>query len=647
MAGRFFSACPGAFIFALVLAGPSHGQTPDEMLTRYRRANHGESAVYVQKNTTITIERGAQGLVATRKVEEERITLKTLSGEAANEQVGYSGLVPLKSISAYTLTPEKNKYKKEEVKRFVHKDERERNIFHDDSRSVSFLFPAVLPGAITHLDYELTYSEARFLSAFFFAAEVPVEESKLTVVHGKDVAVDVRQFHIPEGALITSSEEKRGHIIDTYAMREVPTMEVAPDGPDLRYYSPHVQLVVRDLAGPAAETALTDIQRLYQWYYGRVVPVSGTTDPALAKIAAQVTEGATDDNEKAKRLYAWVQDNIKYVAVEDGMNGFIPAPATKVCSDRYGDCKAMANLLRALLVNAGLDAHLAWTGSRELPYSYDELPTTATDDHMIVVLRNDTGHIFLDATSDQCPYGMPSFYIQGKQVLMAIDSSRYELLRAPVIPATANTLVDSVHVQVDGTDLVGTGIMRLRGQERAGMASLLNWVPKDKWADQLRRQHMKLNNRYQPENVIATGREDRNEELILRYSFRIPGVVTTSGSERFLPLDLEFPWRDKNYAKDRKVPVEGDYASVETYVTVLDPAPGTIASHVPPATAKDDPLFGYTCDYVTGPDGRVTCTSVYRTGYIFLPTERVQDWTSIVNAREQELNRSVVLSITP
>ena len=158
---------------------------------------------------------------------------------------------------------------------------------------------------------------------------------------------------------------------------------------------------------------------------------------------------------------------------------------------------------------------------------------------------------------------------------------------------------------------------------------------------------MKFNNRYQPDSITVTGREDRNAELVMRYQFRIPGVVTTTGGERFLPLDLEFPWRDEHYQADRKEPVERMFATVEHYVTVLDPAPGFTVSHLPPPTGKEDRLFGYSCTYASTPEGQVSCATTYTTGYILLPADRVADWNSVVDARQHELNRSVVLNTTP
>ena len=74
------------------------------------------------------------------------------------------------------------------------------------------------------------------------------------------------------------------------------------------------------------------------------------------------------DEAKARRIYKWVQQNIKYVAFEDGMEGFIPRDASLVCSRRYGDCKDMASILTKMLQYSGVEACFVWIGTRSLPY---------------------------------------------------------------------------------------------------------------------------------------------------------------------------------------------------------------------------------------------------------------------------------------
>lgn len=623
-----------------VLAPHAHAQDPDELLKRYRRAYHDVNGVYLKLNTTITVSRTRDGITAVRDVEREHLALGSPGSHTDPESVDYSDMVPLTHIEAWTLSPERGSYRKVPVSDFSHRDERNGHVFHDDSRSVNFMFPRQSAGAITHVSYAMAFPDARLMNGHYFASDDPVDESTLTVVHDEDVTVRVVPFHIPDSALVHTSQRKHGRIEETFTMRHVPALVYEPEAPRYPYFAPHMQLVVTDGAGTGKPS---ELDQLYRWYYSHVAGPGSHGDAYLDSLARAVA-GTGTERERAARLYAWVQDHITYVAVEDGLNGYVPAPAREVCNARYGDCKGMANLLHVLLTSSGLHAHLAWVGSRDLPYTYDELPTSSADDHMIDVLLLDDTPTFLDATSTQCPFGQPSFYIQDKEVLMSIDSTHYQVLRAPIVPAAENAATDSAVVHVEGADLVGHGIMTFTGQMRGGMVEVLQRLPRDKWADVLRLQYMKYNNRYAPDSVTADAMDDRNAPLVIHYTFRIPGAVSSSEGERYVPLDLASPWRDKHYREGRTAPVEEDFRSLQRFVTVLEPVPGATTVDPPANTGDDHAHFGYTCDYRQLPGGRLSCTTTYRTDHILMPASEIHDWNTMLGAREREMNRSVLIT---
>jgi hypothetical protein len=123
---------------------------------------------------------------------------------------------------------------------------------------------------------------------------------------------------------------------------------------------------------------------------------------------------------KARRIYNWVQKNIKYVAFEQGMEGFVPREANLVCNRRFGDCKDMSSILTVMLNTAGVPAYYTWIGTRHLPYRYAETPLPLVDNHMISTIKLNDKFIFLDGTDNNCVFGMPSEHIQGKEALLAM-----------------------------------------------------------------------------------------------------------------------------------------------------------------------------------------------------------------------------------
>src|SRR5581483_12039727 len=104
---------------------------------------------------------------------------------------------------------------------------------------------------------------------------------------------------------------------------------------------------------------------------------------ALARITDSLVANQPTELAKVKSIYYWVINNIKYVAFEDGMQGYIPRQADSICMKRYGDCKDMASIITAMLSVAKIPSYLTWIGTRDIPYSYDDVPLPMADNHMI------------------------------------------------------------------------------------------------------------------------------------------------------------------------------------------------------------------------------------------------------------------------
>ncbi|MBL7964346.1 MAG: DUF3857 domain-containing protein [Flavobacteriales bacterium] len=593
-------------------------------------------------NTTIEVIREGDVIKGYRSSEQERILLKTLSGRSDPEEVSYSGMVPLERIAAWTMVPQGNSYKKMPVKTFSHRDERDDHIFHDDSRSVSFVFPGTAPGAITHLEYRLGYPDARFMGGHFFGLSHPIEESTITLITDPDIEVEVLPFHIAENGLRSERTVKKGKVVTRYWVDSMPAVPREYSSPAYRYFAPHVQFLVKDKRNPSSGRE-EDVVRLYRWYYSTIKDALRTDDEVLAELSHELTLGLEDVHAKAARLYGWVQDHIKYVAVEDGMNGLIPFPAKEVYAARYGDCKGMSNLLYTLLHHAGCDAHVAWVGSRSLPYRYDELPTPAVDDHMIVAMRVDTGMVLMDGTCAQCPYGLPSGFIQGKQVLVAMDPENFLLTRAPVVPKERNLVSDSMFVHVRGNDLVGHGIIRYHGLVRTYMAAVFTARPLKEWNNIIRQDMMKGSNKFLVDSVRVTGLDQRNAPLEVVYYWRIPDAVTRVGKDLAFPVDLERPWSAYVFNKDRKLPVEFDNTELLEHVMVLQVPEGHSVTHLPPIVSYTHDKFGYRTTQQSTPQ-RVIRSTTYTIDTLLLPAAEVPAWRAMMAQREEEQNHSLVLT---
>jgi hypothetical protein len=635
---------PSSLLLALFTCTALAAQVPQEMLDTYGQQWKDQAGVFIKLHTTIRIKRTDEGIVATRTVEQERLALKAPASQGDIEEVGYSKLVPLDEINAWTLVPNEKGYKKVTVTDFTHRDEVGQRIFHDDSRNVRFLFPGMAKGAITHIDYTLSYPDARMITGHYFASGDPVQESTVTVIADKDVDVVASLFHIPEGAMKHERSTERGRTVQRWTMTDLAAMQFEDEAPNIRYYLPHLQLLVRK----PDEKGGTDLERMYAWNIEHTDQVMLDNDTTVQRIAREQTTGLTDPRAKAARLYAWVQDNIKYVAVEDGMNGLIPAKPAAVCQARYGDCKGMANLLRSLLVNAGLKAHLAWVGSRELPYTYAQLPSPIADDHMITALAEGDDFLLLDPTSNETPFGMPSAFIQGKQALIGIDAEHFQVVNVPVVPAAQNDGIDSVHATLEQNTLRGTGQWTFTGYQRARMSDVLKNVERTKWKDVLRGMHMKSSNRFQVDSVWVDGLMERSGPLVVHYAFTLPGFLNKIGDEMYFNRTLERPFGDRFYRKDRKLPVEEDYLWSYSEVVTIDLPTGLVVGSLPAAGTFEDPAHGFSlsCTATPATPGRpaqVQLHNTYHMNKLMMELTDLVQWRAMMDALERDRNKTIVL----
>jgi len=627
----------------LLLCGLAHAQLPKDDLER-ARARHGDaSSALVKNNTTITLTYDKGKVKALRRTEQERMLLIKYPGMETEEVHYAKELVTLDALNAWSMVPDAKGYKKVPVSNITHKDELDDQIFHNDTRIASFVFPGADVGTVTHLDYSLDYSDARMLAGHFFGSGEPVEESTLTVITDPGIEVDVRTFNLDPAQLRTETVTKGKRTITTYTMTGLQPYRSDDDAPSFRYFVPHAHVMVKGYRNGKEETeVLGNVDLLYRMYYENIVNTEGPPPAAVKALVDSITDPSLSEEENVRRIFNWVQDHVKYIAFEDGMNGLVPAPAEEVLASRYGDCKGMACLVTTMTRCIGADVHIAWTGSRNIPYRYAELPTPAADDHMIAVYRPEKDPIFLDATGSEVPFGMPTAFIQGKDVLVSMGPDKFTVLQVPVVPAARNMRADTNRVSIDGNKLVGTTDSWSSGFHRSTIATGFKRVKAEDHKEMVRRMLSKGNNKFQVDSFTVEGRDDKNVPFHLRAWWSIGDIVRNGNGERYVNLHLDRPFVDRIYREGRKVGVENDHTSDFISVTVLKVPPGATVTHVPEPSSFDDERFRYSIRYEVA-DGEVRCIGEFEEDRILLSVDDLAVWRNLLKKLRADMDRSIVI----
>ncbi len=121
--------------------------------------------------------------------------------------------------------------------------------------------------------------------------------------------------------------------------------------------------------------------------------------------------------ELAQACYEYVQENIVYLDIENGLNALVPRQANQTIQNKFGDCKDMAMLLHQLFRAFGFESYLTVSKTSVKKDIYD-FPSIAMANHMIVSLVWDNRIIYLDGTEKQCLFGDPSLQILGTEAFL-------------------------------------------------------------------------------------------------------------------------------------------------------------------------------------------------------------------------------------
>jgi hypothetical protein len=140
------------------------------------------------------------------------------------------------------------------------------------------------------------------------------------------------------------------------------------------------------------------------YYLDLIRPSLESRSGLPARVPAQASIANGDSAEASvEAAFALIQGRIRYLADETRMNAFIPRAPAYIWAKGYGDCKEMANLLRALAREGKVGMGLALIQSGYGAQLRSEYPSLGTFNHMIAYRRGEDGRLrFYDPT---VPFG--------------------------------------------------------------------------------------------------------------------------------------------------------------------------------------------------------------------------------------------------
>lgn len=622
----------------------SFAQFSDEYL-KYKLVYPNENKVCLNATTTFSISIAGDDLKIEEQYTEENIYLNSNANHFSEDELSYSSFIDLKNIKASSFSFKDGKYKENIVKKFVHKDNLSNSVFHDDSKKVTFLYSNLEEGAKTSLSYHYLIKSPYILPKTFFSYSYPTVKSTFIIVADKDIEIAYNLFNTDSLDINYTSESKNGKTIYTWAAKNINGIRSESNSVGYNYYLPHIiPRIVSYKIKNTKTTILESVSDLHKWYYSLIKNINKQPpDEKLIELVQTLTKEKTTEIEKVKAMYYWVQQNIKYVAFEYELGGFIPRESNDIFNKKYGDCKDNSSLLQKMLEIAGIKSYLTWIGTNDLPYSYSKVPTPASDNHMILTYFQDSIPFFLDATGRFNPIESPSTFIQGKEALISIDSNTFLIKQVPIIDAKKNYVTDSIYLKIENLNLIGEGRVLMNNYSKMDYFNALEGVKtKDDLLSFYNKNFEKGNNKFLITDFSEENKYDYNKEFKVNYNFKVENYVLTSSNELYVNLNLNKSLMGFITKKEHKLDKEFNFKNYRKYQYILSIPNGYEVSYIPSSFSYNTNFFSSNLSYKIEND-KIMYEHTIETNFIILTKKNQEEFNLILNEIKNAYNESIVL----
>ncbi len=286
--------------------------------------------------------------------------------------------------------------------------------------------------------------------------------------------------------------EKRGEKVYTWELHNRPAVWQEPMAPSWYRSATCVRLAPGDFEEGGYKG------RLYSWqdmgrfigdlYQGR----DRLPEAAKAKVHSLV-DSAVGDREKISLLYHFLQQDTHYVGIELGIGGWQPFDAAYVYNKKYGDCKALANYMVALLKEAGIRACNVLVRAGPAAPAIDTGFACNQFNHAIAVAFTGKDSIWLECTNPLLAPGYLGSFTSDRDVLL-LDDSGGRIVHTPVYGVKDNRLMRTIRGSIDDNGALQARIwIGYAGLEQDALQAQLSRFSKKELTEQ-RQQSLGLSN---------------------------------------------------------------------------------------------------------------------------------------------------------
>jgi hypothetical protein len=366
----------------------------------------------------------------------------------------------------------------------------------------------------------------------FNGEDIPVMKASLKVSYPKGFDLRFKELNMPDVRTETTADDRN---IIQWAFKDYDPHDLEPFAPLFSDRRPLVYLAPAnfDLDGVNGQ--------MDSWAsFGKFITQLNKDRQELPEKTLeeikQLVAGVDSITEKIQKLYEYMQDRTRYVSIQIGIGGWQPFDAETVDQLGYGDCKALSNYMKALLMAEGIESH--YTLVRAGTHSSRIISDFPNNDfnHAILCVPLEKDTVWLECTSQHNPWGFLGDFTDGRDVLV-IDNGVGKIARTPTSSEKNNTRKTTGFIDLDdhGNALAKSETL-FKGTYYDQNMTIINYLDeKDRTKKLTKSLHFPG---FNLNNYSFAESKTRDPSITRKLEFSVEDLASPVGTRRMLPLNI-------------------------------------------------------------------------------------------------------------
>lgn len=407
-----------------------------------------------------------------------------------------------------------------------------------DLRRKFVQIPAADPGNVVAYEYE-TEEQPYFLQGqWHIQKSEPVKETRYRLELPEGWEYKAAWIHHAE-----ISPQKTGSNQWEWSATDVPGIRHEEQMPPIAGIASGMIVSFIPPGGVSDHTNFLTWNDMGKWYDGLTGERMAATPP-IKQETSSITSTQANTLAKMQAIAEYIQNQIRYIAIELGIGGWQPHSAADVFAHRYGDCKDKATLTISMLHGIGIEAYYVIINASRDAVGGDD-PAHNGFNHAITAIRLPAGlddpsllatidHpklgrlLFFDPTDEVTPFGRIRGALQANYGLL-VGPDGGELVELPVQQPVMAGIKRQGKLELDANGTLYGEIAESRLGDRAAQ---VRWSLRSARADK------------EKTEIIETLLSDSLG------SFQLTGLNFSHVDDREQPLGVNYAFQTRDYAKN-------------------------------------------------------------------------------------------------